>query len=95
MAWKDVPEIRDLEPYCKKFNYEYIVTFAVHQGHEKYTVTTYGKNKKLCLAAAVAGDLLREIVQAGQWPKWPEEMPLFADVEPTKKDGDRPDKKTD
>lgn len=75
MGWKNIPEIRDLEPYCKKYGYAYIVTFAVHGNHENYTVTTYGKTKLLCKAASVAGNELKELVQAGTWPNWSEEEP--------------------
>ena len=82
MSWKNVPEIRDLEPYCKKYKYAYIVTFAVHEGHENYTVTTYGKTKSLCTAAAIAGDQLKEMVESGKWPDWPDAPPGNPQTEP-------------
>ena len=77
MSWKDDPKIRELEPYAKKHGYLTIVLFAVHEGAEQYNITTYGRDAKLCKAAAVAGGQLHELVQAGTWPNWPEDEPEF------------------
>jgi|GEM_PF-5212271 len=77
MAWNDDPRIRELEPYAKKYGYLTVVLFAVHEGAKKYNITTYGRDAKLCKAAACAGDALHDIVQAGQWPTCPAVEPDF------------------
>jgi len=75
MAWSDKPEIKALAPYCEKFKYEYIVTFAVHKGRKNYTITTYGRDGKLCKVAAIAGEALKKLIDSGKWPTWPDKEP--------------------
>jgi len=56
MGWRSNPKIRDLEPYAKRHGYQMVVVFAVCGNGEQYEVNTYGRDAKLCKAAAVAGD---------------------------------------
>jgi len=75
MSWKDDPKIRDLEPYCKKHGYAYVVAFCVDEAGEVFTVNTYGKTKKLCKVAGLAGDRLLALTKSGEFPQLPEEEP--------------------
>ena len=79
MSWKNDPKIRDLEPYCKKHGYAYVVAFCVSDDHRQFAVTTYGRTKQLCKAAALAGDGLYKIVEREEWPEWPENEPPESD----------------
>ena len=75
MAWNSDPKIRELAPYAKKHGYAMVVVYAVHDGGEQFTVTTYGKTKQLCKAASIAGEQLFELVKSGTYPDWPESEP--------------------
>lgn len=75
MSWKNNPKIRDLEPYAKKHNYSMVVVMAIREDGKQYDVTTYGRNKSLCVAAALAGKQLNKLVQSGKWPNWPDKKP--------------------
>ena len=75
MSWRNDPKIRALAPYAKRHGYATIVVMAVREGADAYEITTYGRNAALCKAAAVAGDQLHDLVQAGTWPHWPDTPP--------------------
>jgi len=70
MSWKNDPRIRDLEPYAKKHGLEYVVLFGLQNGGNQYNITTYGRDRRLCDVAHIAGDQLHGLIQRGVWPKW-------------------------
>lgn len=82
MSWNNNPKNRALEPYAKRHGYATIVLMAVHDDAKAYEITTYGRTRELCrAAAAVAGDQLNGLVQDGTWPDWPDEMPRSTLIE--------------
>jgi len=74
MAWSDDPKIRDLEPYCKKHGYAFVVVMAVHEEANAYDTNTYGRSQNLCRVAAIAGEQLIKLVEDGTWPDWPDDL---------------------
>ena len=78
MAWSENPKIRDLEPYCKQHGYAFVVVMAVHEHGKAFDTNTYGRNRKLCKAAAIAGEQLSKLVLDGTWPNWPDEITATA-----------------
>ena len=81
MAWTNDPKIRDLEAYAKKHGYAMVVMYGVERSGKRYGVATYGLTLPLCRAAGVAGDLLCDLVNKGDWPNWPDHMPYTTGLE--------------
>ena len=71
MAWSDNPKIRDLEPYCERHGYAFVVAMAVQLNGDTFDVNTYGRDRKLCHVAAIAGEQLIKLVLNETWPDWP------------------------
>jgi hypothetical protein len=80
MAWTKNPVIRDLEPYCKKHGYDFVVVYAVKARANQFVVNTYGQTAQLCKVAAIAGDQLPKLVTDGVWPNWPDKEPQTPEI---------------
>jgi len=74
MVWSDDPKIRDLEPYCKRHGYAFVVVMAMHEDLKAFDTNTYGRDRRRCDVAAIAGEQLIKLVQDGTWPDWPDEI---------------------
>ena len=81
MAWDSNPKIRGLADYCNEFGYLYSVFIGLDIHGKQYTITTFGKTKKLCKVAGIAGDQLDALIQEGVWPEWPDDEPKISDRE--------------
>ena len=75
MGWKDDPKIRDLEPYAKKHGYQYLVVVGVGMDGIRADVTTFGRTRRLCQAAEIAGEQIMDMIKQGVWPRFPDQPP--------------------
>jgi len=80
MAWSDNPKIRDLEPYCERHGYAFVVAMGVKLSGDTFDVNTYGRNRNLCKTAAIAGEQLSKLVQDETWPDWPDDLDAVMQV---------------
>lgn len=65
MAWQNNPKIRHLGDFSKKFNQPVVVAFSLQSDGQKYWITTYGANAKLCKLAKGFGDEINRCIQNG------------------------------
>ena len=72
MAWKNNPQIRDLESYAKKHGFKAVVVVCF-SGDSKFTVNSYGLDKKLCDAAGKINKRLYTELKTG-FIKVPDEL---------------------
>lgn len=56
MAWNSSPEVAAARNYSKKFNKDTVIILTVDP--KNVEVVTYGRTKKLCVAASKFGDEL-------------------------------------
>lgn len=65
MAWNPSPEIAPLRDYSKQFDRPIVVVFSLERSGERFHVSTYGQNKKLCKVAGAFGHEMSKLIASG------------------------------
>ena len=63
-TWRDNPEIVDLGAYCKRHGHQAAVVVAFSGG--RFSVTSYGRDGRLCRAAGKVADQIGDLIEAGE-----------------------------
>jgi hypothetical protein len=65
MAWNPSPDIAALRDFSKRFDKPVVVAFSINADRESFTITTYGRDKKLCKLAGAFGARIAEAIKDG------------------------------
>ncbi len=64
MAWSDIKEVRDLEPYAKGNNYPMVIALCISIDGT-FAVNSYGQTKQLCDVAFNIATQVFELMKNG------------------------------